>query len=56
MFADELISENQSLDSVYSALYRVCKYLKFLEERGKNINTVTPMDIKVYSATRLRSL
>ncbi len=29
-------------------------YLKYLEERGKNINTATLMDVKVYLATRTK--
>ncbi len=37
MFADKLISENQLLHSVYIALYRVSKYLKYLEGKGKSI-------------------
>ena len=54
MFVDELISENQTPRSVYTALYRVYMYLRFLEEKGKSIDNATPIDIKMYLATRTK--
>jgi len=51
MFASELLSENQSLHSVYTALYRIRKFARFLKSFGRDLNNPEPMYIKMFLST-----
>lgn len=51
LFKVELESENQSPHSIYTALYRLTKYFKFLQQIGKTVETANGMDIKMFLAS-----
>ncbi len=50
LFVDELLSNNYSPTSVYTTLYRVYYYLKYLENEGKTLDQATIVDIRTHIA------
>ena len=50
LYIMHLKSEGRSVNTQYSALYRVFKYLHWLEERGKRIDCATALDVKAFLA------
>ena len=50
LYITHLRSEGRSVNTQYSALYRVFKYLHWLEERGKRIDCATALDVKAFLA------
>jgi len=50
LYIMHLRSEGRSVNTQYTALYRVFKYLHWLEERGKRIDCATALDVKAFLA------
>jgi|GEM_PF-1856229 len=50
LYIIHLKSEGRSVNTQYSALYRVFKYFHWLEERGKRIDCATALDVKAFLA------